>query len=84
MIIPIKGESKLGISNFFGNLKKSIKEGNSVMRENIALKSQYNQMIKDLEENIKNAKTEEERERFVKHRQEIIDEGKRIHSEEQN
>ncbi len=64
--------------NFFSSLKIHFKEKNSLIHEYIALKSQYDQVMANLDEKIKNAETEVEREELIKFKQEMIDEGNRI------
>ncbi len=49
-----------------------------MIHEYIALKSQYDQVMANLDEKIKNAETEVEREELIKFKQEMIDEGNRI------
>lgn len=64
--------------NFFSSLKRHFKEKNALIHENISLKSQYDQVMADLDEKIKNAETAEEREELIKFKQEMIDEGNRV------
>lgn len=73
----------MGVSNFFRNLRRSIKERNDLVREAILLQKQHSQMMKDLDNKISNADTKEEREELVAFKQQIIDEGKRVRAEEE-
>ncbi|TMN21861.1 hypothetical protein [Lentibacillus cibarius] len=73
----------MGISNFLRNLKKSIRERNALVREYMTVKKQYDHMMRDLEGKIKNAETDEEKERLKEFKQQIIDEGKRVRAEEE-
>jgi len=67
----------LGILNFSSNFKEGLARDFELAK----LQVQYDKMMKELEENIKNAGTDEERERLIALRQRIINEGKRARDE---
>jgi regulator of replication initiation timing len=74
----------MGLSDILTNFQKWHQERKTLIHENVSLKIQYDQMMKELTGRIKNAETTEEKEKLLALKQRIIDEGKRVENELKN
>ena len=74
----------MGLSDILNNFQKWHQERKDLVRENVSLKLQYNQMMEELNERIQNAESPEEKQKLVALKQQIIDEGKRVENELKN